>query len=341
MASRIIVGVLSVVLTLVAPVPASVHAQQRYDDPDRSSARPNGRQVLAISLDGFNVASLTRLGRARTPYLHMLLRRGASTRNARTQVELTVTLPNHTSMVTGRRIDASAGGHGVDWNSHRPGTTVQRAAGEPVSSVFNVVHAAGGRTAFFATEEKLSIFERSWPRAIDRNTIRQDADREVTLAALRDLRRQDRAFTFLHLGQLDETGHAHGWLRPAYLRAVMRVDRLLGLLVRAIRSDPRLSDVVVVLTADHGGVPAGRDHSDTSRFANYRVPFLVWRPGGRPADLYATSRSYADPGRRQVGFKAARQPVRNGDLANLATALLGLGPVPGSRWGADQRLRWR
>lgn len=336
--SRTLVALVTLVLTLAGPVPAAVGSPVPVDEPGAARAQVNGRQVLAISLDGFNVASLAKLGRARTPYLHLLLRRGVATRNARTQVEQTVTLPNHTSMVTGRPIDTGHAGHGVDWNSDRPGTTVQRAAGEKVGSVFTVVHAAGGRTALFATEEKLSIFERSWPRAIDRTTIRQDADRDVTLAARRDLLRRDRAFTLLHLGQLDETGHDEGFMGRAYLRAVVRVDRLLGILVRTIKRDPRLADVVVVLTADHGGEPGSHEHHDTSLLANYRVPFLVWHPGGRSGDLYAMNPGYADPGRRHPGFRG-RQPIRNGALANVATDLLGLGPVPGSRWDADQRLR--
>ncbi|MEQ4546827.1 hypothetical protein, partial [Nocardioides kribbensis] len=36
-------------------------------------------RVLAVSLDGFNVAALDRLGRDRTPVLHRLLREGAAT----------------------------------------------------------------------------------------------------------------------------------------------------------------------------------------------------------------------------------------------------------------------
>ncbi|WP_278256638.1 alkaline phosphatase family protein [Nocardioides convexus] len=62
-------------------------------------------RVVAISLDGLNPTAITRLGAARLPNLYRLLREGAGTLNARAQIEQTVTLPNHTSMVTGRRID--------------------------------------------------------------------------------------------------------------------------------------------------------------------------------------------------------------------------------------------
>ena len=99
--------------------------------------------MLAISIDALNPAALSRLGPERAPALHRLMAEGAFTLNARTQVESTETLPNHTSMVTGRRVQASRGGHGVTWNVHRPGTTVQQAAGHDVSSVFSVAHTAG------------------------------------------------------------------------------------------------------------------------------------------------------------------------------------------------------
>ena len=76
--------------------------------------------MLAISVDGLNVAALDRLGRGRAQ-LPPAARRGAATRNARTEREQTITLPNHTGMLTGRRIAKERGGHGVTWNDDRPG----------------------------------------------------------------------------------------------------------------------------------------------------------------------------------------------------------------------------
>ncbi|QIK74066.1 alkaline phosphatase family protein [Nocardioides piscis] len=91
--------------------------------------------VVAISIDGLNPRAITKLGKRGAPALHKLIRTGATTLNARTALELTDTLPNHTGMVTGRRIEAAASGHGVTWNddrrrprrsSRRPGTTSRR-----------------------------------------------------------------------------------------------------------------------------------------------------------------------------------------------------------------------
>jgi len=298
------------------------------------------QQVLAISVDGLHVGALRRLGRAEVPNLLRLFRNGASTRNARTQVEMTVTLPNHTSMLTGRRVDAAEGGHGVVWNRDRARVTVQQAAGEQVGSIFTRVHRAGRRTALFATESKFSIFRRSWPRSVHRSTIVQDGDAAVAAAARRDLLRHDRAFTLLHLGAPDEAGHAHGWLSPAYLDAVRKVDRLIGRLWRTIRDHPRrLGDLVIVLTSDHGGKPGTLRHIDETCLCNYRVPFLIWGPGVDRGDLYAMNPTYADPGTAQTSFGGS-QPIRNGDLANLSADLLGLTPVEGSLWGTGQTLAW-
>jgi hypothetical protein len=333
-----VVAIGIVLVSVLAPHRAPAHD----DGPSAiasSASRLSDRQVLAISIDGFNVRALQRLGRQRAPHLHRLLSRGARTRNARTQVEMTVTLPNHTSMVTGRRIGPGHGGHGVDWNSDIPGTTVQAAAGGQVASIFTRVHRAGGSTAVFSTKTKFSLFDRSWPRAINRSTIKEERDRDLVLAVRRDLLRHDRAFTFLHLGAPDAAGHARGWLSPAYLRAVEQVDGLLGLLLRAIHNHNRLSDVVIVLTSDHGGVSGARGHAVKTKLANYRIPFLIWGPGVDRGNLYTMNPTYADPGRSRPHFNGT-QPIRNGDLANVCANLLGLTSVPGSLWGHDQTLTW-
>lgn len=296
---------------------------------------PDDRRVLAISVDGLNPAALDRLGRGRTPVLHRLLAEGASTRNARTARELTLTLPNHTGMVTGRRVDASRGGHGVTWNDHRPRTTVQRAAGHGVASVFSVVHAAGGESSVFTGKDKFTLFDRSWPAGVTDLTYDEDP-LALVKAARRDLRREGRALTFVHLATPDVAGHEHGFMSRPYLEAVATTDALVGRLVRAVEADEELrSEVVVVLTADHGG--KGRGHYDAGRLADFRVPFLVWGPGIAPADLYALNPDRRAPGRSRTSY-AGSQPVRNGDLANVVTGLLGLDPVPGSEFGVDDPL---
>lgn len=294
--------------------------------------------VVAISIDGLNPAAITKLGRERAPALHNLMRTGATTLNARTERELTDTLPNHTSMVTGRRIEAATGGHGVTWNDDRlTPSTVQAGAGQDVSSVFNVVHDAGGSTAYFASKTKFSLWERSWPEAVDTGVIIEDNEL-LTDAFVADLTGQTRSFRFLHLSAPDAAGHARGFMSRAYLRAVAATDRRVATVMKTIKNSPTLAGhTAVVLTADHGG--QGLNHRDPTRAVNYRIPFMIWGPDvARGADLYENNPPYSNPRRARTTYADA--PIRNGHVANLALDMLELPAVPDSEFGAAQDLRW-
>ncbi len=320
--------------------PASAPAQVPSGDPLPSAQRVSADNpvdsVVAISVDGLNTDALGKLGRTRTPHLHDLMDSGASTLNARTEHELTITLPNHTGMVTGRRIEAATGGHGVTWNDdRRRPATVQAAAGKRVESVFTQVSAAGGSTALFASKTKFSLWKRSWPLAIETTRIQLDNAR-LARSVRRDLRDHERAFRFVHLSLPDGAGHEHGFMSPRYLRAVQQVDTLVGSIVDAVRNDPALvGRTAIILTSDHGGL--GADHSDARRLANYRVAFMVAGPGiPAGADLYELNADdYRDPGTRRTTYRQSPQPVRNGDLANLTLDLLDLAAVPGSEHNSD------
>jgi hypothetical protein len=322
---------------VVAPVAAAAAAIALLAGPGPATAAPTGEatRVLAISVDGLNVEALERLGHEGAPNFHRLIEEGASTLNARTEREQTITLPNHTGMLTGRRIAKDLNGHGVTWNDDRPRATVQKGAGHPVASVFSVVHRAGGTTALFSTKTKFSLFNRSWDTAIDRFRV-DEHQRALVRSARRDLVEHRRDFTFLHMSLPDQAGHEYGFMSDSYVDAVRLTDVLLGRVLATIESDPALAEgLVVILTADHGG--DGPDHSDARRIENYRVPFLAWGASVPAGDLYALNPDYVNPGDGRPTY-AGPQPVRNADVANLATDLLGLGAVPGSELDAAQDL---
>jgi hypothetical protein len=60
---------------------------------------------------------------------------------------------------------------------------------------------------------------------------------------------------------------------------------------------------------------------------------------GVPAggDLYAMNPGYTDPGSANPDYSSGN-PIRNAFVANLATKMLGLPPLPGSRMGYAQDL---
>ena len=290
---------------------------------------PDDPRVVVVSVDGLGSLWVTQ---STTPTLADLLAQGAGTLNARTEVEKTVTLPNHTGMVTGLRVKAAAGGHGVTWNH-----TSSRSVAPGTSSVFSAIAEDGGSSGVFVGKEKFEMWGRAWPGTIDDLDIhsRQSA---VVRTAIEDLREDDHDLVFVHLAGPDSAGHDSGWGSDPYLDAVARADADIDRLVSSIVGDPELSrEVVVIVTADHGGMPGTTEHLDRDRPENYTIPFLVWGPGITPGDLYALNPDYRDPGDGRPGY-AGPQPVRNGDVANLVTDLLGLDPVPGSEFDAGHEL---
>ena len=294
---------------------------------------PEG-QVLAISVDGLNVDAIRQLGPDGAPTFHRLLDQGAGTLNARTEYEQTVTLPNHTSMLTGRRITARRGGHGVTWDDDRPGTTVQRAAGHPVSSVFREVHAAGGDTALYSTKQKFALYKRSW-QTRDRH-LRGQARTSggwwrspgptcatVPRRSRSSTSRSPTAPGTRTAASRRSTSPPSGAPTPSWARCC------------APSPAPRCGRG---LTADHGFGVGVRSHSARTDPDNYTIPFLVWGAGVDRGDLYALNPGRRDPENRRPSYAPRRQPIRNGDLANLAAGLLGLGRCPAA--GSVRTIRW-
>ena len=321
--------------------------------PPPPPAAPDGEvtHVVQVSVDGFNPDAITALGPSGAPNLHALIADGASTLDARTAVEVTRTLPNHTSMFTARTV-LGAGGHQVSFNED-DGRTVHAAAGEYVASVFDVVHDAGLRTAFYAGGSQVRLLRpdagtrrtarRTSPApttAATRSTATSGTPGDVTTTALVNqlTSATPAAFSFLHLAATDSAGHSYGFMGPEYLQAVADVDAQIGQIRGAIESDPDLAGhTVLIVTADHGGL--GLTHQDETALANYRIPLLAWGSGVTAgADLYALNPDRAHPGTTRPGYGDVPPPLRNGETANLVTDLLGLPPVPGSTLDVDQSL---
>jgi predicted AlkP superfamily pyrophosphatase or phosphodiesterase len=338
-----------------APPPVTPSAAETSILPHTAEHKSNDdadnpiNHVIAISIDGLNPDAIKQLGRSGAPAFHRLMREGTYTLNARTVREKTSTLPNHTAMLTGRRVDSKHGGHGYSENFDNGGT-VHNAAGHYVASVFDVVHDHGGSTALFAAKTKFNLYKRSWNTKgapdrvggddghakIDRFTIDHNNTRLVSKLDA-ELRHKRRDFTFLHLSLPDRAGHAHGFMGRQYIAAVKRTDVLLGRVLNTVDKHPGLRrHTLVLLTADHGG--RGASHYAAGKLRNFRIPFMAWGPGV-PAglDLYRLNPTFRSPGSSRTTYRG-KQPIRNGDLANLATDALDLPRVPGSQLDSPRTL---
>lgn len=315
--------------------------------------------VVHISVDGLNVnimQSLVDAGQA--PNFNRFEDEGAWTINARTDYTHTVTLPNHTTMITGRPTLAPAGLPQVAFHNWMENKAVQNRVtlhkDGYIPSVFDVAHDAGRSTAMFASKDKFNVFDQSYDETngaanphgrdkIDRYFMQNDGpprysqsvvDRFVEEMGVRHFN-----YVFLHLRDADSVGHALQWGSSTYRQAVHGIDGYLGQIFQLVESDAQLKGkTVIILTADHGGRPPG--HDDPIYRENYTVPVFAWGAGVDHGDLYAMNeKSRKDPGDARVDYAAAGQPIRNGDTGNLALWLLGLEAIPTSSINAAQDLR--
>ncbi len=332
--------------------------------PSRGAAQAYDH-VIIISVDGLRSDMIGILGESRAPALTTLAS-GAATLNARTDPDMTVTLPNHTSMMTSRPVQGSTGHNWTLNDDPPPGTTIHSHKGEYIASVFDVAHDHGLRTHLIASKGKFSIFDFSWnaehgaPDEVSPDHGQDKIDlfvrvkdpeaiAEIGMNAIEQASAEGhRSVTFLHFRQPDSQGHSTGWdTAPdsAYAESIMEVDDALGEIIEDIEKDEVLrASTVIILTADHGGGAPKTSHWVAHDPQNYTIPFLVWSPSGiKRVDLYGINADVrTDPGDRRIpGAPAPDQPIRSADAGNLALALLDLPSIPGSVYGVDSRLRVR
>lgn len=328
--------------------------------------------VVHISVDGLSGELLRGMLQADTAGTFANFQRfvdeGATTLNARTDYAYTNTLPNHTTMLTGRAVLMPVGQpntthHGYIGNVFPSPTATLHNSGNVnvpyVASVFDVAHDHGRTTSLYTSKDKFIIYEQSYnstngatdPQPPDNGTDKIDTYVYLTsgfplnainmqAAFVADLATTPARYNFVHYRDPDSDGHAVGWGTAAYQAAVARVDGYLGELFQVIENSSTLKDhTVIVLSSDHGGVGLG--HSNAAQATNYTIPFFTWGAGvDFGADLYAlNAATRTDPGTARPDYNAQPGPIRNGDAANLVLQLLGLPTVPGSTINSAQDLR--
>ncbi|MEX0675943.1 MAG: alkaline phosphatase family protein [Pirellulales bacterium] len=316
--------------------------------------------VIHISVDGLGSSYLQALvDKNEVPNFKRMQAEGAWTNNARTDFDFTITLPNHTSMVTSRPVRDKAAspaailGHQWTVNSDPGERTLHSNRHDYVKSTFDVAHDNGLRTGLFPSKSKFVVYDQSYD---ERNgapdTTGEDNGRDkidvyvknglpavLTDSLIAEMKAKAIHYSFVHYGAPDLAGHAKQWGSPEYNAAVKTVDTCLGKLFEMIDADERFKGkTAIILSADHGGT--GLNHGFNTNPLNYVIPFYVWGAGVQHGDLYELNRSTrVDPHSGSPDYSQRdRQPIRNGDGGNLALDLLGLGPIPDSSINAAQDL---
>lgn len=310
---------------------------------DRICVETVTERVIWVSIDGLRSDHVTL---ALMPNLTAMVDNGAATLNARTDYDVSKTLPNHTSQLTGRYV-VSPWGHQLSENQDAD-QTVHQEAGFYVASVFDVVHDHGGGTAVFAGKEKFEVIERSWNAqngAVDTVGANDGRDKIDVFerddpAALVEPMLQlvegepGTEFVLFHIRYPDAVGHLSGWGSPQYDLAVEEADAVLGLVLDGLDDRGLTATTSIIVTSDHGGPDIGLLHDDPTKPETYTVPFVVTGPGvAVGTDLYDLNTHRVDPGNTRPDH-VGPQPIRTTELANLVTDLLGLPTVDGSVVGA-------
>ena len=323
-------------------------------------ATETDRNVIVISCDGMRPDAVEMLGSEKLPNLFRLMSEGASTDNARTDKTHTITLPNHAAMITGRPVAGKDGHAWVENGTPKLGETLHRNKGSYLRSMFGVAHDHGLRTGLFSSKTKFLIYDRSYDeRAGKADEIGEDDgkdkidsyvfEKDIELLIkqyLEEMKKDPFQLSLLHLRDPDTAGHKSGWdLKGGtpYMKALMRVDGVIGQLMELIDSDERFKGKTsIIVTADHGGRLSTKTHLKADDPRNYTIPFMVWGPEVKAGgDLYAlNAESRKDPGTENPAFDAeGLQPIRNGSAGNLALSLLGLPAIDGSIINSDQDLK--
>jgi predicted AlkP superfamily pyrophosphatase or phosphodiesterase len=325
-----------------------------------SLATAESTYVIFISADGLRPDAIDALGEKRAPNFFRLRAEGAWTGNARTDKVYTVTLPNHTSMITGRAVTGSEG-HQWILNSDPPlGMNLHRKRQGYTASLFDVAHDHGLRTALYASKSKFSVYDNSYGERtgapdttgedngrdkIDLVVIEPDTTKLVE-EMVRNFASEDfPEVTMLHLRNCDSAGHAETWNLEdgsPYLAAAAEVDRLLGKILFGIDANPHMKGkTALILTSDHGGLSGTKGHGEAKERDNFTIPFYSWGFGvEKGADLYAlNSETRADPGTGNPDYGSTTPPIRSGDAGNLILSIFGLPPIPGSTINVTQDLR--
>lgn len=327
-----------------------------------ASAQKPVAHVIHISVDALGSKYLEKfLKESPTDFNNFgrLINEGAATLNARTDYTYTVTLPNHTCMVTGRPVKTpddwqECAGHLWEWNGDFPSDKAAASlhATNPAkgytASTFDVAHDNGLKTALYSGKSKFKVYTVSYgptlgaEHANGRNKIDFSIiGSGIHAKALADLKANKPAYAFLHYPEPDSAGHAAGYLGDEYRNAVKAVNGYLGDLLALIETDPEWKDrTAIVLSADHGGEPGTKSHGSAKHPYNYTIPFIVWGTGvAKGADLYKiNAATRTDPGEGRPVYAPTGQPIRNGDGGNLSLKLLGLPAVPGSHINSKQDL---
>lgn len=218
--------------------------------------------MVVVSIDGLRPDAIKK---AQAQTLIELIHGGTSFSHAYT-VRPSITLPAHTSMVTG--LDPQV--HGLLWNNYQPAYGPVR-----FPTILELAKNTGLKTALIIAKEKLAHLNR--PGSTDYFLRTEKEGKEVATAFAAYVKQAGLPdLSFLHLPDPDTAGHSSMWNTPAYFRGVRAADDALAHIISTAEQASRTGQITLIVTADHGGF--GFSHF-VDIDLNNRVPLIVTGPG--------------------------------------------------------------
>lgn len=233
---------------------------------------PRVKHVFIVSFDQGN-AELLRTNNL--PTVHQMVAGGAHTWEAYTIVP-SITLPSHTSMLTGVGIQK----HQITWNDYQPNLGLVQ-----VPTIFSLAKERGLTTTMFVGKEKFKHLKLPgtvdtfvWPQPNDDATA-------VAQAFAAEFGQLKPNLCFIHFRDPDSVGHATGAYSPEKIQALKQCDAALQTIKDAVAAAGVLDQSVFILTADHGshdsknklGKTVGA-HGD-ARPEDVTIPWIAWGQG--------------------------------------------------------------
>jgi predicted AlkP superfamily pyrophosphatase or phosphodiesterase len=220
-------------------------------------------RVMIVSFDGLRPDVALR---ADMPNLRSLMARGSFTFWAHT-TDVAITLPSHTSMLTGVVPET----HGIHYNK-------DDAAEKPpfplVPTIFQLAKKAGYTTACCAGKSKFHIFDKD--DALNWKFIKEAPDDDVADAAAKIITEHQPQVLFVHFPDCDRTGHKLGWGTPEQVETVSKADKAFGKVLKALDEQKLTDKTLIIVSADHGG--NGRTHGGLDPRSQH-IPWIAAGPG--------------------------------------------------------------
>jgi len=201
-------------------------------------AAPKADHVIIISFDG---GKPTVMQESKMPVLQSVLKKAAYTWTAQTIVP-SLTLPSHTSMLTGVKPDK----HQVLWNDWEPQRGLVK-----VPTIFALAKEKKLSTALFAGKPKFNHF--NIPNTIDSFALPAYDAKDVAKVAAECIISKKPNLCFIHFADSDGAGHGYGWGSDEQKKAFADEDEALKTVLDAVSTAGISESTVLILTADHGG----------------------------------------------------------------------------------------